>query len=400
MFAVMVVDLDRFRAVNESLGRTLGDELLVKASQLLSASIRPGDTVARLGDDEFTILLDDVSDEFYASRVAGSIHQALLTPFHLGGREAFSTASIGIALSSPRYEHAEDILRDAGTAMARAKTLGKSRHEIFDQSMHQRAVAMLELETELRRALERKEFRVVYQPIVSLQDGALKGFEALLRWESPVRGTVLPVEFIAFAEETGLIHPIGSWVLREACQEMRGWLADDGLNTRRLWMSVNLSSKQFLQPGLLREIDEVMREARLDAHRLKLEITESALMQDPDSAAAMLRELRGQGYGLCIDDFGTGYSSLSYLLRFPIDTLKIDRTFIAGLDRAGQNQELVRMIVALARNLSMEVIAEGVETEAQRIRLEALGCDQAQGFLFSKPLDGQAARAVARALIP
>jgi diguanylate cyclase (GGDEF)-like protein len=393
VFAVLLVDLDRFKVINEGLGHTAGDLLLVEAARVLETCVRPQDTVARLGGDEFTVLLDDVRDELYATRVANRIHRALLTPFDLDGHEAFTTASIGIALSSASYERAEDVMRDADTAMYRAKALGKARHEIFDTSMHRRAVALMQVETDIRRAIERAEFSLAYQPIVSLRTGQLEGFEALLRWDHPQRGPVPPIELVPVAEETGLIQNIGRWVLGEACQEMRRWLDASGpVGARDLFVCVNLSGKQFQQPGLTREIADAMQANGLEPRRLKLEITESALMHDPEQAAAMMRELRAQGCGLSIDDFGTGYSSLSYLLRFPIDTLKIDRTFVSGMEKGGENQELVRTIVTLARNLSMHVVAEGVETEAQRIRLEALGCDSAQGFLFSEPVTGNAAQ--------
>jgi diguanylate cyclase (GGDEF)-like protein/PAS domain S-box-containing protein len=397
VFAVLFVDLDRFKVINEGLGHSAGDRLLVEAARVLETCVRPQDTVARLGGDEFTILLDDVRDELYATRVASRIQRALLSPFDLGGHEAFTSASIGIALSSAGYERAEDVMRDADTAMYRAKALGKARHEIFDTSMHRRAVALMQLETDVRRAVERTEFSLAYQPIVSLRTGRIEGFEALLRWDHPLRGPIPPAELVPVAEETGLIQPIGRWVLDEACREMSRWLSTIGANDNRpLYVCVNLSGKQFSEPGLTREIAEVMRTNGLEPRRLKLEITESAIMHDPEQAVAMMRELRAHGFGLSIDDFGTGYSSLSYLLRFPIDTLKIDRTFVAGMEHGGENQELVRTIVTLARNLSMHVVAEGVETDAQRIRLEALGCDSAQGFLFSQPVPGEAARGLIR----
>jgi diguanylate cyclase (GGDEF)-like protein/PAS domain S-box-containing protein len=409
VFAVLFVDLDRFKVINESLGHAIGDQLLIEAGRVLSNAVGPGDTVARLGGDEFTVLLDDIGDELFATRVANKIHEALMVPFDLGGHEVFTTASIGIALSATGYERPEDCLRDADTAMYRAKARGKSRHEIFDKSMHKRALTLLALETDLRRAVERQEFQLVYQPIVAVKNGAIVGFEALIRWRHPKRGMIPPVEFIPIAEETGLIIPIGRWVLREACLQMRKWTMDllPRTTAAPLTMSVNLSGKQFLYAPLPLEICQILEETGLEPSRLKLEITESVLMENAEAAAAMLRDLRGRGIQISIDDFGTGYSSLSYLLRFPIDTLKIDRTFVSGMaDQAGDaqngsvgaensgagNLELVRAIVTLARNLGMDVVAEGVETEGQRIRLEALGCQHAQGYLFSPPVDGDAAQ--------
>jgi diguanylate cyclase (GGDEF)-like protein/PAS domain S-box-containing protein len=397
VFAVLFVDLDRFKFINESLGHALGDELLVQAGKILRECVAPDDTVARLGGDEFTLLLDDIGDAVVATRVANRIHERLLAPFSLGGHEVFTTASIGIALSATGYERSEDMLRDADTAMYRAKSRGRAGHEFFDKSMHRRAVAQLSLETDLRWAVERREFSLAYQPMVSLRTGVVAGFEALVRWTHPKRGPVSPAEFIGIAEETGMILPIGRWVLREACEQMKRWT--DSVDPRGLpsmpTISVNLSSKQFLDPGLPQEINGLLESTGLDPSRLKLEITESVLMENADGAAAMLRELRGRGIQLSIDDFGTGYSSLSYLLRFPIDTLKIDRTFVNGMaddaPDSAENLELVRTIVTLARNLGMDVVAEGVESEGQRIRLDALGCQYAQGYLFSKPVDAESA---------
>jgi diguanylate cyclase (GGDEF)-like protein/PAS domain S-box-containing protein len=401
-FAVMFVDLDRFKVINESLGHKLGDKLLVEAGRVLRSCVREDDTVARLGGDEFVILLDDVGDELLVTRVANKIHETFTMPFDLGGHEVFTTASIGIALSTTGYERPEDVLRDADTAMYRAKARGKARHEFFDKSMHKRALALLALETDLRRAVERQEFQLVYQPIVAVKNGQISGFEALVRWNHPKRGVVSPIEFIGVAEETGLIAALGRWVLREACVQMKAW-SDAYPRAAQLSMSVNLSSKQFVQPGIIDEICTVVAESGLEPNRLKLEITESVLMENAEAAAAMLRELRARGIQLCIDDFGTGYSSLSYLLRFPIDTLKIDRAFVSGMaEQAGdgaensgaENLELVRAIVTLARNLGMDVVAEGVETEGQRIRLEALGCQHAQGYLFSPPVDAESAQRI------
>ena len=385
-YSVLFVDLDRFKVINDSLGHRMGDRLLMEASRVLRECVEPQDTVARLGGDEFAIVLDDLPDEDYPRRVAERIHDAFATPIALENNDAFTTASIGIALGSRSYDAPEDVLRDADNAMNRAKAKGKARYEIFDPSMHKKAVATLHLETDLRRALERNELFLVYQPIVSMRDRSVVGFEALVRWQHPTRGLVSPVEFIPMAEETGLIVPIGLWVLREACRQIAEWTST---SPEPLYVSVNLSSRQLSVPTLVSDVMSVLEEFRLSPNRLKLEITESGLMENTESAAQILRKLRQAGILISIDDFGTGYSSLSYLMRFPIDTLKIDRSFVKAMtstESGNDTLELIRAIVTLARNLGMEVVAEGVETEDQRIRLEALGCQLAQGYLFAPPL--------------
>ncbi|HJZ11538.1 MAG TPA: EAL domain-containing protein, partial [Acidobacteriota bacterium] len=386
VFAVLFLDLDRFKIINDSLGHMIGDQLLVEIARRLESCVRPGDTVARLGGDEFTILVEDITDVTDAIHVAERIQHVLRKPFNLGGQEIFTSASLGIAMSAPNYDRPEEILRDADTAMYRAKTLGKSRHQVFDTGMHARAVALLHLETDLRRALERHEFRVHYQPTVSLKTGKLTGFEALLRWQHPERGLVLPAEFIPNAEETGLIIPIGQWVLREACRQMRQWQSESQID---LTISVNLSGRQFNQHDLVQKISDVLEETELSPYHLILEITESMLMENPESARAMLAELKMLNVDLHIDDFGTGYSSLSYLHHFPIDSLKIDRSFVS---RMGSDLEIIKSIVNLAHNLRMRVIAEGVETQQQCDQLRALHCEAAQGFLFSKPVDHKRAQ--------
>jgi EAL domain-containing protein (putative c-di-GMP-specific phosphodiesterase class I) len=313
------------------------------------------------------------------------VQEAVTQPFNIGGHEVFTTASIGIALSTTGYERAEDLLRDADTAMYRAKLLGKKRHIVFDREMHDRAMELLQIETDLRRAITRKEFFVNYQPIVSLETGKVSSFEALVRWRHPERGLVGPSEFIPVAEETGLIIPLGQWVLNEACRQVREWqklhLADEHVT-----ISVNLSSRQFSQADLIEQVSSALRESGLRPGCLKLEITESMVMENIDTAIDMLMQLRGLGVGLSIDDFGTGYSSLSYLHRFPIDTLKIDRSFVTQMTDNTENAEIVRTIVTLARSLDMDVIAEGVETREQLRQLSALGCDYGQGYLFSRPV--------------
>jgi diguanylate cyclase (GGDEF)-like protein len=391
LFAALFLDLDRFKIINDSLGHMVGDQLLVGIAHRLEACLRPGDTVARLGGDEFTILLEDLASTDDAIEVARRVQEAVTQPFNIGGHEVFTTASIGIALSNTGYERAEDLLRDADTAMYRAKMEGKKRHVVFDKAMHDRAMQLLQTETDLRRALTRKEFFLNYQPIVCLETGRVSSFEALVRWRHPERGLVGPGDFIPVAEETGLIVPLGLWVLNEACRQMREWQRL-GLADETVKMSVNLSSRQFSQADLIEQISSALRESGLEAANLKLEITESMVMENIDTAIDMLTQLRNLGVGLSIDDFGTGYSSLSYLHRFPIDTLKIDRSFVTQMTDNSENAEIVRTIVTLARSLDMAVVAEGVETADQLRQLGDLGCDYGQGYLFSRPVGaGQAA---------
>jgi diguanylate cyclase (GGDEF)-like protein/PAS domain S-box-containing protein len=385
LFAVLFLDLDRFKNVNDSLGHTVGDQLLVAIARRIENCLRHIDTVARFGGDEFAVLLDGVEDANDAVRVAERLQRELTTPINVGGHEVFTSASIGIALSSTGYERPEDVLRDADTAMYRAKAAGKARHEIFDTGMHARAVALLRLETDLRRAVERGEFVVHYQPIVSLTDDTIRGFEALVRWQHPERGLIAPSEFISVAEETGLIIPLGRWVLREACLQMRRW-QESFSSARPLSLSVNISGNQFMQPDLVEQVKQILDETGFDPHCLQLEITESSVIENTETVTAMLVQLRSLGIRLSMDDFGTGYSSLSYLHRFPIHTLKIDRSFISGCG-GGDENEIVRTIIMLARNMGMDVVAEGVETEQQLASLRDLRCEYGQGFLFSHPLD-------------
>ncbi len=390
LFAALFLDLDRFKIINDSLGHMVGDQLLVGIAHRLEACLRPGDTVARLGGDEFTILLEDLAGTEDAIDVARRVQEAVTQPFNIGGHEVFTTASIGIALSTAGYERAEDLLRDADTAMYRAKMEGKKRHVVFDKAMHDRAMELLQIETDLRRAITRKEFFLNYQPIVNLATGKVASFEALVRWRHPERGLVMPGEFVPVAEETGLIVPLGMWVLNEACRQMRTW-QKQGLADESVTVSVNLSSRQFSQTDLIEQVSSALRDAGLKAANLKLEITESMVMENVDTAIDMLMQLRNLGVGLSIDDFGTGYSSLSYLHRFPIDTLKIDRSFVTQMTDNAENAEIVRTIVTLARSLDMNVIAEGVETREQLRQLGGLGCDYGQGYLFSRPVGaGQA----------
>ncbi|HEY0080636.1 MAG TPA: EAL domain-containing protein [Pyrinomonadaceae bacterium] len=388
-FAVLFLDLDRFKVINDSLGHMVGDQLLVGIARRLEKCLRPGDLVARLGGDEFTVLLEDIDNVNEATDIADRLQRELSRPFNLNGQEVFTTVSIGIAPSTIGHDRPENFLRDADTAMYCAKMLGKARHEVFDKNMHARAMNQLQMETDLRRAVEREEFFVQFQPIVSLETGQIRCFEALVRWQHPERGLVPPVQFIPMAEETGLIIPLGRWVLIEACRQMREWQKKYPRHPP-LAISVNLSSKQFTQPDLLDQIKQALSETGLAPSSLKLEITESVVMENIDKATEMLKQLRALGVELSIDDFGTGYSSLSYLHRFPIDTLKIDRSFVTQMSDNDENTEIVRTIIMLARNLKMNVVAEGVETEQQLAQLISLGCGYGQGYYFSKPVDSEA----------
>jgi predicted signal transduction protein with EAL and GGDEF domain len=361
--------------------------------------MRPGDTVSRLGGDEFTVLLDDLKDAEEAEAVAERLQRELAPAFNLGGHEVFTTVSIGIALSAEDYHRPEDILRDADTAMYRAKQLGKARHEVFDQAMHARAMDRLGLERDMRGAVERAELFLQYQPIVSLATGALRGFEALVRWRHPERGVIPPAKFIPIAEETGMIIPIGKWVLDEACRQMSRWQKLSRLDGP-LPVSVNLSGKQFLQSDLLEQVREVLRETGLDPRGLKLEITETVVMENIETATQTLEQLRALGVELSIDDFGTGYSSLSYLQRFPVSTLKIDRSFVSRMNESDGTAQIVRTIMKLAQNLGMDVVAEGVETEGQRAQLRDFECEFGQGYFFSRPMDVDAAEALLLTCFP
>jgi diguanylate cyclase (GGDEF)-like protein/PAS domain S-box-containing protein len=426
LFAVLFLDLDRFKVVNDSLGHAIGDQLLVAIARRLEACLRAEDTVARIGGDEFVLLLEDIDSINEATSIVNRLQKKITSPIVLDGHEVFITASIGIALSSGGYLEPTNLLRDADTAMYRAKELGRARHEVFNSSMHAHALRLLQLENDLRRAIEsirdpaREEdfppgpesalpplsaapqFILHYQPIVSIANGKITSFEALVRWQHPERGLVSPMEFITMAEETGLIVPLGRWVLRTACQQIGQWQQLFPSNPP-LSVSVNLSVKQFSQPDLIEYIDQVLAESHLDGSSLKLEITESVLIENSESVTAMLVQLRARNIDLCIDDFGTGYSSLSYLHRFPTNTLKIDRSFVSRMGGdfalgkgAIDPTEIVRSIVTLSHNLGMDVVAEGVEEASQLSILKGLKCEYAQGYFFSKPVDSKTAAALIR----
>ncbi|HLO48457.1 MAG TPA: EAL domain-containing protein [Kamptonema sp.] len=466
-FAVLFLDLDRFKVINDSLGHIVGDQLLIAFAQRLhsvllenqqsvtnrqaagiNASVAASFTIARLGGDEFTILLEGIEDAIDATQMADSIHKHLTLPFNLNGQEIFTTASIGIVLNwelqnrkwrdlkesqslqlwtgtgtqSLHYKNVqdceersylspicnsrcpiryspEDLLRDADIAMYQAKAMGKARHAVFDTDMYAGAVARLQLETDLRRAISAQEFQVYYQPIVCLKNGKINGFEALVRWQHPDRGLVSPSSFISLAEETGLIIPLGSWVLREACRQTRAWQLQFPCDSP-LSISVNLSGQQFSQPDLIDKFKQILQDTGLDGRSLKLEITESVITEGAFNATAILKRLKALNIQLCIDDFGTGYSSLSRLHHFPINTLKIDRSFVSRMGKKGRDRgnigpgEIVQTIVMLAHNLGMDAIAEGVETADQLAQLKLHNCEYGQGYFFSRPLTSIAATAL------
>ncbi|ABU59190.1 two-component system response regulator [Roseiflexus castenholzii] len=381
LFAVLFLDLDRFKTINDSLGHAAGDELLVVVARRLEGVLRPGDTVARLGGDEFAVMLDRLDAPEDAEWIAERIQQALRAPLTIGGRTVYTTASIGLVLSNQGYERAEEIARDADTAMYQAKMGQRARYVVFDPDMRRKALSHFQLENDLRSAIEHGELCVYYQPIVALTSGRIVAVEALARWQHPQYGLIAPDQFIALAEEVGLINAIGQWVLQEACRQLRVWrtyyphYAD-------MWVNVNLSAHQLAQPDLVAQVADTIARNDVPARALKLEITENTFITHRDVAAAQLNDLRSLGVGVCIDDFGTGYSSLSYLSQFPVDTLKIDRVFINRLGAAREHREIVKAIITLAHSLGMTVVAEGVETLDQANELRALRCEYAQGWLF------------------
>ncbi len=384
-YAVLFLDFDRFKLVNDSLGHDAGDALLVALGGRLEGCVRPSDTVARLGGDEFVLLLENVTSHEATLRTVERIQNEVAKPFEFAGHTLHTSVSIGIVSSETGHDSAEAVLRDADLAMYRAKALGKARYQVFTQEMRERAVSLMSLENDLRGAVEREELRVFYQPIISVADEHVTGFEALVRWEHPEHGLVSPAEFIPIAEDTGLIIDLDRWVLKEACRQVKAWQAGfaDGSS---LTVSVNLSGQQFGDPGLAGYVGEVLIETGVDPSLLKLEITESTLMQQADLTVATLQQLKALGVQIYIDDFGTGYSSLSYLQRFPANTLKIDRAFVNQMLHSPESNALIATIIAMAENLKLTVVAEGIETQEQLERLRALGCQYGQGYLIAKPL--------------
>ncbi len=385
MFAIMFIDLDRFKMINDSLGHLVGDQFLQAIAHLLRSCIRPDDTVARIGGDEFTILINDIQDADEAVAIADRILHNFLQPIELATHTIFGSVSIGLVISNQGYEIADDLLRDADIAMYRSKSLGKGRYTIFDKEMYAQNLKTVQLDNDLRYALERAEFELHYQPIVHLSSGELAGFEALIRWQHPERGLVPPSEFIPIAEETGLIIAIGDWVLYQACQQMYIWQTKFP-EAVSLKMSVNLTCQQIRERDLLDKLDNVLAQTGINGHTLRLEITESSMMDQSEDTIAKLEQLRARDIQLSIDDFGQGYSSLSYLHRFPVNTLKIDRTFVELMTFGGQNLEIIRTIIILAHALNMSVVAEGVETFEQANILKELKCELGQGYFFSRPL--------------
>ncbi len=399
-FAVLFLDCDRFKIVNDSLGHMIGDKLLVEIAHRLSSCLPTKASIARFGGDEFILVLEEINDLDEAKHLAVQLQEALAASFSIEPHEMYVSASIGIVLGSRSVDHPEDLVRDADIAMYRAKALGRARYYIFNTNLYNNAQKRLQLETDLRRAVERQEFFLQYQPIVSLKNGKIEGFEALVRWNHPKQGLISPLDFISVAEETGLIVPLGQWVLAESCRQFQAWKAElkataigeySAKTFSSLKISVNLSAKQFSQPGLIDVIDKIFEDTDFESSNLNLEITESVLMDDPESNSLILDALKDRHIQLAIDDFGTGYSSLSYLHRFSVDILKIDRSFVS---RLGSNREglcIIEAMTSMAQSLDITVVAEGVETIEQAAQLRQLGCEYAQGYWFGKPVDPESA---------
>ncbi len=387
-FALLFLDCDHFKLVNDSLGHLVGDELLIAIAHRLSNFLSRDHVLARMGGDEFAILLNN-SDGVNAVRIANQISKLLAHPFRLKRHEVYTNVSIGIAVATSDYDKAEQVLRDADIAMYSAKASGRGKYCIFDPAMHEAALERLALETDLHRAVQQQEFLLYYQPIVCLETGYITGFEALLRWQHPQRGLLQPGTFISIAEETGLINTIGNWVIRQACRQLQQWQHEWQQQPHvapTFTISVNLAAQQFAQPNLVEQIDTILADVGLDPQCLTLELTESTIMEHAQAATTVLRQLRERHIRLSIDDFGTGYSSLSYLHSFPVDALKIDRSFIQRLDGTPETLSLVPLIMEISRAMNMQVIAEGIETQNQLEQLQLLQCNLGQGFLFSQPL--------------
>jgi diguanylate cyclase (GGDEF)-like protein len=390
-FAVLFLDCDRFQAVNDSLGHLVGDQLLVSIARRIELCLPSGTMLCRLGGDEFAVLLQNIENASDATKTANNILSELAAPFQIGEYQVFTNVSIGIVMGSDIYKQPEHILRDADTAMYRAKANGKACYQMFEQTMHSRALHNFQLESDLRHALDRHEFVAYYQPIITLETNQISSFEALVRWNHPDKGLIPPSKFIPISEETGLVIAIDLFVLRQACQQLRSW-RDEGIADQSLTMNVNLSVKHFMSFDLLKQIDNVLQETGIDGNSLRLEITESDIMENAEFAGKIISQLRDRNIQLSIDDFGTGYSSLSYLHRLPIDHLKIDRSFVMRIGKNGKNTEIIRAIIALAKSLGMYTIAEGVETQEQLDQIKELDCDYCQGYLFSKPVAADLAR--------
>ena len=382
--AVLYLDVDNFKLINDSLGHSFGDELLMAVARRIENCMRSSETlVARLGGDEFAILVEGVTHGETVRAMAERIIESIARPFSFHGREVFTSTSIGIAIANGSGGGAEDLLREADTAMYQAKSQGRNRYQVFDPNMKERVTRRMELENDLRRAIERDELQLYYQPIIALATGEIFAFEALVRWQHPVHGLVNPEQFIFIAEETGLIVPLGRWVLDEACRQVAFWQQQ---GRAELTVSVNVSSRQLSNRDFLGEVSFVLERTAIPPHTLKLEITESTIMENPEAGAAMLSELRKLGVRVGIDDFGTGYSSLASLHRLPLDVLKIDRSFVMKMEESPENTAIVRTIMTLAESLRLAVIAEGIETKQQRDMLHAMNCTYGQGFLFSRPI--------------
>jgi diguanylate cyclase (GGDEF)-like protein/PAS domain S-box-containing protein len=395
LFAVLFLDLDRFKVINDSLGHPIGDKLLIACARILEKSLRSIDTVSRLGGDEFILLLDDIKHVDYAQEVAERIQQTFRSPMPIEGHNVVVSASIGIVHSTLDHDNPDDIIRDADTAMYKAKTLGRACHAVFESTMRQRMVTRLELENDLRTALENQELQVHYQPIITFNNWKILGFEALLRWKHPKRGSIPPKEFIPVAEETGLIDTLGMWVLRQACNQMQTWHHQYPIEPP-LNIHVNISRKQFNQPDLVDNIQKILSETSLDPRCLSLEITESLFVEYDEIFNETLARLTKLGIKLQIDDFGTGYSSFNYLQRLPVSSIKIDSIFVAKMKFGNRHTEIVRSIVNMAHSLGMEAIAEGVETEEQLTQLQSIDCNCGQGFYISRPVSGEFCKEILR----